>query len=454
MFRLTLFLLATAPILAQNNCSPSCSKMEFAPISGRVLNAATDQPIAGARIHYRGNGGSFGGDDLHELDPITLQGEVTTAADGSYTLPALPPGTFSVRASAPGFLAAKDHLQPLPVGFKPLPHPVPPGYKGPPPHLADGVFKLNPNTLDLHPLSDVALTIFALPMKSYSERRYLTAAFNPDGDHLAFLTQDFISSGPVQLPFFSRCAAWNYDLKDGILTVPPQLPPGACETSGPIVWDGDIFYTALPPDPGSSPSAWIARVQGQHALPWGVMLMSKPAQERLARETAAKTIGTAITTDRRFSIKEDDSGVDGRGACGKLVALSTNPPRTQIIAQKCTGFTSLLDRDRNIVLYTQPTRTQYPDKVENIIEYDLNTTTKRIFTIPVMNYEPKLLTEQSLPNGAIRVAYTIEGDCDHNASDYSEPGQPDGQLGNTPNQFSVCFITIPPPQAPATQPHQ
>jgi hypothetical protein len=150
MFRLTLLLLATAPVvLAQNNCSPSCSKMEFTPISGRVLNAATGQPIAGARVHYRGNGGSFGGDDNHELDPITLQGEVTTAIDGSYTLPDLPPGTFSVRASAPGFLAAKDYLQPLPVGFKPQPHPLPPGYKGPPPHAADGVFKLNPNTLDL-----------------------------------------------------------------------------------------------------------------------------------------------------------------------------------------------------------------------------------------------------------------------------------------------------------------
>ena len=178
MFRLTLLLLAAAPVvLAQDNCSTSCPKMEFTPISGRVLNAATGQPIAGARVHYRGNGGSFGGGDLHELDPITLEGEVSTSADGSYTLPALPPGTFSVRASAPGFLAAKEHLEPLPVGFKNQLPPMPRGYRGPPPNVADGVFKLNPNTLDLHPLSDAALTIFTLPLTSYSGRTYLTAAF-------------------------------------------------------------------------------------------------------------------------------------------------------------------------------------------------------------------------------------------------------------------------------------
>ncbi len=64
-----------------------------------------------------------------------------------------------------------------------------------------------------------------------------------------------------------------------------------------------------------------------------------------------------------------------------------------------------------------------------------------------MNYEPELLAERPLPSGALRVAYSIRGDCDFNASDYSQPGQPDGVLGNTPHQFIVCFITIPPAAA-------
>lgn len=59
-------------------------------ISGTVTNATTGQPISGATIKAMQNG--------NVLDTATTDGS------GNYTFPELPPGTYTLEASAPGFL--------------------------------------------------------------------------------------------------------------------------------------------------------------------------------------------------------------------------------------------------------------------------------------------------------------------------------------------------------------
>jgi hypothetical protein len=105
----------------------------------------------------------------------------------------------------------------------------------------------------------------------------------------------------------------------------------------------------------------------------------------------------------------------------------------------------MLDADRALVIFNEDsTEPDWRLRRAKIVVFDLKTGKRREFGVPVMNNEPELLAEVPLADRAVRVAYTIKGDCDPATSDYSQPGQPDGVLGNTPNQFSVCFITIPP----------
>lgn len=80
-----------------------------------------------------------------------------------------------------------------------------------------------------------------------------------------------------------------------------------------------------------------------------------------------------------------------------------------------------------------------------ITEYNLKNGVKRVFNVLVSKSVPNFLAVQPLTDGAIRVAYTLSGDCDPDSSDYVQPGNPasDFNPGYTPNSSSVCSITIP-----------
>jgi hypothetical protein len=374
----------------------------FIPISGRILSATTGEPIPNAVVHYRGGG------DVSEsnraISPPTLQGDVKTGVDGSYATPPLPAfGDFIISATAPGFFAAKDYLQAIPASdIDREPPPLPPGMKRPPgykPVIHDGTLRLQPDPVDLRPMSDNALRVFAMPAtpySGYSDRIYFKGAFSADAGRLQFTTLE--SSTDTKL-ITRRCRAWIYDLSTGVLT-------GTERPGSP--------YVASLQDPNWPPDFCPDRA----------------------------TLDANVTDDRHFSVSENYDDATGRGACGKLVSKSTITHRTLTIASACPGFSFRTDLTRDLVFYTQPTQNNYV-RNENIVEFNLATGKRRAFPIPVMHEEPQLLAESSLTSGAIRIAYTVKGDCDPAASDYSQPGQPDGVLGNTPNQSSVCFITIP-----------
>lgn len=469
-------LLLLTPALLQSQCPPNCPQVDLAPISGHVLNANGNSPIAGAVVHYRGAGGTTDAQN-HETNPTTLQGQVTTASDGSYTLPHLPPGLYSVRASAPGFLGMRKDLQPLPVNFNPGP-PIPISSKicmattGKPtcgflPGVPDDNFHLVPDSLHLQPMSAPALAAFALPQRSYPKREFLAGAFTPDGNRFGFLTSEHIALGdvskpPIEAPF-ERCAAWIYDLPRGVLTpVQEDIADPLCQNPVDMVWDGDFLYIYLQKQPGAAAADIAERVEGSNALPWLTANMPQAVQDKLAHQESNAVADQAafnktqnvsqITDDRQFTV-EDHLG-DGRSSCETLQVIATQAPQPQVLTQGC-GLTYLLDGGRDLLFYIeQPTQIiGQPTPFGKLVEYELKTGSRRSFDLPLATagHGPQLLAEQPLANGATRMAYALDGDCDPATSDYAQPFAPAGQLGATPNQFSVCFVTVPPP--PAAPPH-
>lgn len=472
MFRaFALGLLLTIPAAVQSQCPTNCQNVELAPISGRVLNAYDNSPLAGAVVHYRGVGGTTD-NEKRELNPTTLEGQVTTASDGSYTLPQLPPGVYIVRAYAPGFLGVRKFLQPLPVHFNPGPPiPISPkicmatvgkpacGYLPGPPN---GVFQLAPNLLHLQPMSNEALAAFALPLRDTPSRQFLAGAFTPDGDRLGVLTSDRINigdtrEGPPQAPF-ERCAVWTYDLSSGILT-PAQndLLESFCQNPATLVWDREFLYIDLQKQPGTASADFTAeRVEGGSALPWLAANLPRTVQAQLARQAAnaaadqaafKKTQNVSQVTDDRQFIVEDHLAYN-RSNCETLEVLAAQASQPKKLTTQCYGLTYMLDPVRDLLFYTeQPTEwSGQPAAFGRLVEYNLKTEGLRSFDLPMgaQGHGPQLLAQQPLPRGGTRLAYAVHGDCDPASSDYAETFTPGNELDPTPNQFSVCFVTVPP----------
>jgi hypothetical protein len=472
LFVLALFLM-TPIVLAQN---------QSIPITGRVLNKDDGTPIAGATVRYRGDGNVSDGNG-HLAAPPALQGQVTTGPDGTYTTPALPAfGDFTIHATAPGFFSAKDYLQALPASLHSGPPPLfDRDHRDPEAPAHDGLLRLRPDPVDLQPMSDAALAAFRMPLTVMANRSYLTAAFAADGSHLGFITFDTLAV--VGKSITRSCRLWSYNLQTGALTgadLPgspyvtdmkaPDTIPGFCTANdttwlGPgfylsgyaIAWDGSNLYAVrLKPDdkaPNAPPAIESFVLRQSTLTPLAppdrpASIQALIVEKSRVRKLAPDSADAVPTTDGRFIVKENFDDDTGRGSCSKLEAVAKNPQSTRTITQDCPGFTWRIDPDRDLVFYTQPNRARYPNSVEDIVEFDLKTALARTFSVPSMNFEPELLTEQAQPNGSVRVAYTMRGDCDFAASDYSQPGQPDGVLGNTPNQSSVCFMTIPANRTP------
>jgi hypothetical protein len=410
------------------------------PITGEVLNADTGAPIPSAIVHYMGVGNLSITDERRVLNPNTLRGEVSTATDGSYALPSLPPGDFHVRVRATGFLSDDSNVQ---SGF-----------------ARD--FRLEPDPLALQPMSDAALAAFALPSNGCcAGHDYRVAAFSQDGNRLAFFTLDGYTPpivGDVVPTAFQRCVAWIYDLKNGVLqAVDQREESGVCDSTA-IAWDGDTFYTNSFPYPGpqtgSSPVA--ERIKARDVTIMPVSALPQSVKQTFAHEAArvavAQKLGFyppagAVTADGLFAVALE---LEGRSSCGPLVVTSIQSRRKRTLASdECVGFSLMLEGDR--LFYSED-----PNSVQslsaNITEFNMKTGTRRVFAVPYHRDDaPQFIAHELLPNGALRVAYSIKGDCDPASTDYNDMS-PELDLGPFPNQSSVCFITIPRAPVSASSP--
>jgi hypothetical protein len=57
------------------------------------------------------------------------------------------------------------------------------------------------------------------------------------------------------------------------------------------------------------------------------------------------------------------------------------------------------------------------------------------------------------PIQGMRLAYTVQGDCDPASTDRYPPTAPDGGIGHTLNNWSLCVVTVPVPPQPKLSPN-
>jgi Carboxypeptidase regulatory-like domain len=454
---LAIAVLLAVPSPAKPQCSAHCPE-GLAPIAGHVFDSSSARPIAGATVHYRGYGNTFDDED-RTLNPTSLQGEVTTAADGSYALPTLPPGDYIVRVSAPGYYSGRQLLQPYPASHGPA-QVLPLSSDNPP--AQEGTFHLQRDLLHLQTMSGVALAAFALPRRGDpASRTFISGAFTPDGSRFGFLTSERIilnnGTKPTIGEPFERCAPWVYDLANGVLThAQDSLSQAFCDNLAEASWDGGFLYLYFPKQPGAGPSADLAeRIEGAEELKWSAADLPAALQPKLAQNAANAAadqsaferyngVTTEVTDDRRYAVL--DEGCDGPCDCTTIAVTGPQSPHPKKVAEGCGGLSYLLDRRRDLLYYIESSEAENGGLRGELVEHDLVTGRRRAFDLPV-NSPPELLVEQVLPDGTTRIAYSASGDCDPAASDYTQPGDNEGPLGITPNQFSLCFVSVPPQQS-------
>lgn len=444
-------LLDMAACFGQAQCAPKCAPTKYAPISGRVTDASDGRPLANALVSYQGLGDGFPsmGSNV-ALNPPSIKGSVRTASDGSYTLALLPPlGGYEVRASAPGYMSSQEFLGEQPVGFhrEPRSLPIPGCTADCTIALPDGNFKLQPDVIELRPMSSEARTKFALPGDYPGLHWIETMAFSPDGIHAAFITRDSFALNSGQ-----SCLGWNYNLSSGqLVRTTEALPSGYCDGIPPeMAWDGNALFLHVA-DYHSNISSREEAMRWDGAEMTSVrpedlpidfrQALARKAEMFLSNATEEEDDPWAQTTaDGQFHLS---SGPGDGGQCFSLSIATKKGDWKQNLGACVWRWDYLLDREHDFLVLYEPRRlAQDEPPFQKLTLLDLKAHSRRSYLIPQTNSIVQLLAEQRLADGATRVAYSIEGDCD--------PASPDaahtatfGQAVNSNRPRNLCFVRIP-----------
>jgi Carboxypeptidase regulatory-like domain len=418
---------------AQDQPACNCPPPKLVPITGRVLDAVTGKPIADAVVHYFDSNPPLDGSGYRIREPIV--GEVKSAADGSYALPAdLPSSTFHVRASAPGYFSAGFYDWPAIVGDKwPADFPPRPSHD-----------------LRLQPSHDlVALGSSRLEVSASLNARSVdvtTLALGRDGQSIVLATTE------PRLWFVSLP---ELDVKE--IQLPQELKNDHSITQ--LAWDGThLLFTA---GDGST-----SHVGGASAPDFHVTVLPSPDMP--------VTLGSLNLSDQKFTVEEvsscDDDASPHCGQSGSLVVREVSNGKTIPIKSGSVGDLSyLLNPIVDEIVFSDSVETSTAQKVPvqvsktgtvvvhgqkaGLTLLDLKTGWRSHIELPGDGSAELTLLAQMIVRGGLRVAYTKRGDCDPASTDAAQPFAPSGLAGDTPNAWSVCIVTVPLPASPP-QPHR
>ena len=421
---------------AQSSGACPCPPPKLVPITGRVLDAVTGRPIAGAVVHYFDSNPPLdrAGDRVRQ--PIV--GEVKSAADGSYALTAdLPLSSFHVRASAPGYFAAAFYDEPAIVGQKwPADFPPRPSHD----------LNLQPN----HDLAAVGSSLFTSTSSSLPTIEVTAAALSPDNRSILLAMR-----GPELFLIALQ------DVHVTAIALPEELTRDHIEIKQ-LGWDGThLIFTA---ENGPTPFVGGASAPEFHAT-------LLPAPSIFA---ASVSIGTPNFSGERFTVEEvsscdEDDPSPHCGQSGSLVVHDTANGKTIPIKSGAVDDLSyLLQPDLGTIVFSDPEETSVVRKVPTqvirsgqmtsrierprLTLLDLNTGQRSNIALPGDGSRTlTLLAAHQFGQGGVggmRVAYSREGDCDPQSTDAAQPFAPAGLAGVTPNAWSVCIVTVPFPPRP------
>jgi len=417
---------------AQAGGGCNCPAPKLQPFTGHVFDQATGKPIAGASVHFLDDNPPMGR-NMKPLRGFTL-GEVETGPDGSYTLPEdLPLSTYEIRITAPGYYGYKFYDMPRIIGER-LPDRFPrPSHEV---HL-----------LPSHGL--VAIGASRLPgaeNKNPYGNMLNSAAFAPGSGSL-------VAAGAVP-------GLWLITLADGQvrrIDLPDDLvKPNV--SIGAVVWDGTNLRFLATDNNGQAPGAFIGSAS---APDFRVSLLSAPNPGQ-----APAIVGKPTDGGDRFKIEEVsgcDNDPDPSPHCGQSASLEAHDTQTGRTVEVFSGMVGHLSylQDKTgggLIAFAEdapnarlePWMGSDARFVPGLTLLNLTTGSRTHIQIPgQFGSDINLVGERMFPEGgpiqAMRLAYTIGGDCDPASSDQSQPFAPGGPMGFTRNNWSLCIIDIPLP---------
>lgn len=415
-----------------------CSPPKLQPFTGHVFDAQTHKPIAGAQIHYLDDNPPLN----REGKPVrgVISGVVTSAQDGSFALPAdLPLATYAIRVTAPGYDAESIYDSPRLAREQ---------SNGDFPPRPSHEFNLRPS----HDLVAIGASQLVGAQNKYPEGTFgTTGAFEP-------LAKSIVVAGPGP-------GLWHIDLNGGKarrIELPETLHSTEISITS-IAWDGTTLLFVCSEN-SEAPRAWIGSAETPD---FRVTLVPAP-NPRIAAITLAKpTYGL-----ERYKIeKGSDCDVDGSaphcGQGGILRALDTKTGHmTTILQAPVTQLSYLTDPAFDgMIIFAEDEPSTDPNArlkgsgaqfTTGLTLMDLAAGTRSHFELPGPGTRDiTLLAEQTVREDnktALRVAYTVEGDCDPQSTEKAQPYEPAGASGVTPNNWSLCVVTAPLPDLPKTTP--
>jgi hypothetical protein len=429
---LALFLFLTTPAITQAPKIP--------PPTGHVYNASNGKPLAGATVHYRGEANAFD-EHNHVVNPPTVQGEVRTAADGSYTLPDLPGGAYGIRASAPGFFSDQLQADPRMAGER-----TPFGY----------VMKLDLRLQPNHGL--IAMKMSGLPAREghYPDGSIDIAVLSPDGDSILFPL--FRNEKPAELWLY-RISSEQFQQ----IVLPPAVAKMAITQ---LAWDGKtgIFLGNIIQSPADS-SHYI----GSFKLPSLQATIIPTTSDPVPNLTIIRGDPDYVRFVPRQQPIDCDSGSDGTGTgCHNSATdliVHDNETHRDIVVARRTDTSYVLDPSTSTLFYYDAGAVKTPhqlssrDPMVQITALSFLTGKRTISALPggvevggISILDVRGIRDERHLLTGFRVAYRRPGDCDPASVDQAPRYDTgiDPHLWDQPADWSVCFLTIPPTVATRT----
>jgi hypothetical protein len=258
---------------------------------------------------------------------------------------------------------------------------------------------------------------------------------------------------------------WIINIPDGHIRpieLPSQLTaPGTL--IGNIGWDGNhLVFTA-------NNNHVHTYIGGASAPDFHVSLLPAPDPQQ-----TAITIGMPYADADRFTLEQTDdcdqkNGSPHCGWGGNIIARNSDTGRATTVFSAWVGDLSYLHDSISggIVIFAEDTqRPAMPGEpmnsshrlVPGITLLNLTTHRRSHIVLPgTYGRHVTFVADSHIPElavKALRIAYTIQGDCDPGSTVAAQPFAPGGRSGFTPNNWSVCVVTIPLPPDPAPPPHR
>ena len=422
------------------------------PIAGHVTDAETAKPIAHALVRWQGTG-DVGSPNGERLNGPSIHGQMETDADGGFTLPHLTMGSYEVRVSAAGYWSAGQVIAEKREGgaqrpaFK-LPEAVcmkrfgRPDCTAPPP--PDGNFILKPDHLRVESISAQAQNEFMAKTPDFRGLPKVNAgALSPDGQKLAFIAWFPITLDEEVLR--NGCRGWIYNHRGGqVQEIRPAMPKEFCDEGfAHLKWDGNDVVISLRDTGGLKPTLKSIRWQdGKSLAPVTRELPGESIYEGATFKTRENELILELSPDGAYATAQLED--ENCPRCKSMLVVN----RSGSWEEKLDGLVPLTDShfdadSRLLAWFSARSGSGNRSDSFDLDVVELGKDHPRRIPFPGFQRYGDLIAVQKLEDETVRIAYTIQDDCDPYGP--AARFRPEAGTSPSPKAAHLCFATIPAP---------